>query len=280
MTAALAAAVCYGMGSVLQGAAAAAAVPTAGVIDVAGLARLLTRWRYLGGFALDACGFLAVIVALRSLPLFVVEASVAASVGVTALGAHRFLGVRLVRTERVALAVLAAGLVLLGVAGRPEHARSLTGPGPALLLGSVVVSAVAAAAVLRSRAPWASTAAAAISGASFGAVGIAARAFQATAMWSHALSDPLAYAAAAHGGLGILLYATALQRGRVTTVAAVSLSVQAVVPSAVGLMFLGDHARSGFLPVAALGFAITVGATIVLARHASPAALQPAAPSR
>jgi uncharacterized membrane protein len=76
------------------------------------------------------------------------------------------------------------------------------------------------------------------------------------------------YAVAAHAGLGIVLYAVALQRGRVTTVAAVSLSVQAVVPAVLGLALLGDRARPGLLPVAIIGFAVTVGATVALAQHA------------
>lgn len=37
-----------------------------------------------------------------------------------------------------------------------------------------------------------------------------------------------------------------------------------VVPSALGLLVLGDSARDGFAPVTVIGFAITVGAVLGL----------------
>ena len=268
LAAALVAATCYGVASVLQAMATAGTEGEAG-IDVVLLVRLVGRWRYVAGLGLDALGFLAAIVALQRLPLFVVESATAGSVGVTALGAHRFLGVRLGRGEHRALAALAVGLVVLGVAGRPGHARHLGEPGPLLLVGVALVLGVVA--VLVARSPrWAGLGLAAVSGASFAAVAIASRAFEVPHPLTGVLGDPLAYAIVLNGGSGILLYASALQRGSVTTVAAVSLAVQTVLPTAIGLAFLGDHARTGFLPVAVVGFLLTLGAALELARHAAP----------
>jgi drug/metabolite transporter (DMT)-like permease len=265
LVAALAAAACYGFGSILQSIAAAESTVTER-LDVAGLARLVAQWRYVCGLALDLVGFLAAVVALRDLPLFVVQAAVASSVGVTALAARLMLQAQFSRRERWALASLLAGLVLLGIAGRPEHATHFAEPGPALLLAGAAVLAVA---TLLTRSSGAFLAAGA--GVSFGAVGIAARAFEVPHQWVHAFGDPLLYALAAYGLLATLLYAGALQRSPVTTVAAITFSVETVVPALVGLAVLGDHARSGMAPVAAVGFTLTVLASIALARYAEPA---------
>lgn len=266
---ALAAAVCYGFGSVLQASAAERTDPAVhGGAMV--LVRLLVQWRYLCGLGLDLAGFGAAILALRTLPLFVVQASVASSVGVTAVAASRLLHVRLATVERRAILGLVVGLVLLGAAGRPEHAIPLAEPGPILLLsGSLLLAMLALAAT-----SWPSERTAPLlaagAGIAFGAVGIAARAFSVPHHWADALRDPLLYAIAAHGLLATLLFAAALQRGKVTTVVAVTFAIETIVPAAIGVAWLGDRARAGMAPVAGLGFVATVAASIALARFAEP----------
>jgi hypothetical protein len=266
----LVAALCYGFGSILQAMAAARGSAGTG-LDLMLVARLIGQWRYLCGLAVDLVAFGAMVVALRTLPLFVVQAAVASSVGVTAVGAHYVLGTTFERRERVALTVLIAGLILLGIAGRPEHAARLGEPGPALVLASAAVVAVLGAGLARSG--RAAAALAAVAGASFGAVGIAARAFEVPHRLVDLAGNPLAYAIVAHGILGAVLFAAALQRGAVTTVAAITFAVETVVPAGVGLTVLGDHARPGLLPLALVGFVLTVTASIGLAGHADPASL-------
>jgi drug/metabolite transporter (DMT)-like permease len=67
-------------------------------------------------------------------------------------------------------------------------------------------------------------------------------------------------------------YAGALQRAGVTVVTAVTLAVETLVPAVVGYAFLGDRARPGFLPVAALGLLLALGGAVALGRHAEPEA--------
>ncbi|MCU1344905.1 MAG: integral rane protein [Acidimicrobiia bacterium] len=267
---ALVAAVCYGLASVVQAqAVATSSAPVSGRGGAMVLARLVAQWRYVGGLALDLAGFAAALVALRTLPLFVVQAAIASSVGVTALAAHRWMRASLGRRDRWALAVLVGGLILLGAAGRPEHAAHLGEPGAIIVLATAAAIAVAAAVSIRSAA-WAGPALAAGAGLAFGAVGVAARAFEVPDQWTSVFSDPLAYAVAVHGILGVTLFAAALQRATVTTVAAITFAVETVVPAAVGLVWLHDHARPGFLPVAVVGFVVTLGASIALSGYASP----------
>lgn len=270
MASALAAAICYGFASILQ-AMAASRVAATERLDVVNLSRLLAQWRYVGGLGLDVAGFAAAVVALRTLPLFVVQAAVASSVGVTALAAGRLLHTRLAGRERRALVGLLIGLLLLALAGQPEHATALAEPGPLLLVIGAVALAAMSWALTRSTSDHVGASLAAGAGAAFGAVGVAARAFRPPSHWTHALSDPLLYAIVAHGLLATLLFASALQRGKVTTVAAVTFSVETIVPAIVGVAWLGDRARAGMAPVAILGFSVTVVAAIALARFAEPA---------
>jgi drug/metabolite transporter (DMT)-like permease len=269
LAAALAAAVSYGFGSILQSMAASGSTATEH-LDLILIARLVGQWRYLCGLALDLVGFVAAVVALRALPLFVVQAAVASSVGVTALAAWAFLHAPLARLERRALAGLVVGLVLLALAGRPEHAASLPAPGPALLLAGAAVLAVLSLVPVRASNEHAAAMFAAEAGVAFGAVGIAARAFSAPAHWTRALLDPLLWAIVAYGLLATVLFARGLQRGKVTVVAGVTFAVETILPAIVGIAWLGDRARAGMAPVAAIGFVLTVAASITLARFAEP----------
>src|SRR5689334_21354229 len=75
---------CYGVGSVLQALAARRTEPTVG-LDPRLMLRLARSWPYLTGLALDALGFVLVLVAVQSQPLFVVQAVVASFLAVTAV---------------------------------------------------------------------------------------------------------------------------------------------------------------------------------------------------
>ena len=78
------------------------------------------------------------------------------------------------------------------------------------------------------------------------------------------LSDPLTWAIVPYGILGIALYAAALERGSVAVATASQYAAETLVPSLIGLAFLGDRAREGLQWMAAAGFVVTLGAAIVL----------------
>jgi drug/metabolite transporter (DMT)-like permease len=271
---AVAAAVCYGVASVLQAVAARRSTATAGV-DPRVLLRLMRQVPYLGGIGLDLLGFLGSVAALHRLPLFFVQAAIASSVGVTVLLAMAFLGVRVRALETAALVGLGVGLLLLALAARPEAATSLPRAGEWAVLGGVAV--VAGFGVFAGRPDRArgGVALALGSGLAFSGVGIAARSLVVPHPGYRLIAEPLAWAIAGYGLLATLLFAAALQRGSVTTTAALTSAVDTVVPAAVGLTCLGDTARSGFAPVAGVGFVLAVASAIALARHARPLAALP-----
>ncbi|MEI8082901.1 MAG: hypothetical protein WCI74_13775, partial [Actinomycetes bacterium] len=76
-------AICYGVASVLQ-ALAARRTEVGGAVDPRVLVRMVKQWPYLLGLGLDGVGFLVSLVALGMLPLFLVEAVIASSIGITA----------------------------------------------------------------------------------------------------------------------------------------------------------------------------------------------------
>ena len=262
---ALFAALAYGSASVLQGVAARRAESRAG-LDPRLLVRLARSVPYLSGLSLDLAGFLASLVALRTLPLFLVQSAIASSVGVTAV-LSAVMGVRLRGREIASLLVLGAGLLLLVTSAQSEQGRPLALAARWVLLASVV--ALGGAGALAARRPGGSSAPilAALAGLAFTGVAVSARSLTLrTPLW-HSLADPGLWAILAHGALGMLLLTTALQRGSVTRAVAVTLAVETVVPAAIGLAFLGDTTRPGYGPIAAVGFILIVAGTLTLAMH-------------
>ncbi|MFD3543382.1 DMT family transporter [Streptomyces sp. NPDC058662] len=280
MVCALGAAVCFGTASVLQAVAARAAEPGTGSgVDPALFLRALRQWRYLAGLALDGAGFVLQVVALRHIPIYAVGAALAASLAVTAVVAARLLRVRLSRTEWGAVAVVCAGLLMLGLAAGEEGA----GTGSlALELGllavAVLVLLVGAAAGRLPDGPRALVLGLA-AGTGFGVVEVAVRLVDGFSV--DELRDPALYALLLGGGAGFLLLTSALQRGSVTAATAGMVLGETVGPAVVGVVWLGDRTREGLGWLAVLGFAVAVAGALALSRFGEPppAAAAPAAPA-
>ncbi len=269
---ALAANVCYGLGTILQATGARRAT-SSDHLDVMLFARLGRQLPYIAGLALDLVGFVASIVALRELPLFVVQAAIAGSIGVTALASVFVFGFRLRAADTGAIAVLIVGLGLLGISARGEHAAHLTRTGGWFLLAGVAIVALAGAYAARLPDPRAGIALAACAGLGFSGTAIAARAVRVPSHLWHLLGEPGAVSLVLYGACGMLMFASALQRGSVTATSAVMFGVETVVPSIVGLAVLGDRTRPHFEIVAAVGFFLAVGSSLALARYTEPAIL-------
>jgi drug/metabolite transporter (DMT)-like permease len=269
---ALVANVSYGFGTILQ-AAGARRTSTSDRLDVLLFARLARQLPYVAGLSLDGVGFVASIVALRRLPLFVVQAAIAGSIGVTAVTAVFVFGFRLRRSDTVALLVLIAGLALLGASAEGEDAAHLSRLGGWFLLGGVGVVALGGMLAGRLRGPAGGVALAACAGLGFTGTAIAARALQFPAPSWHVVYEPIAIALVLYGGLALLMFASALQRGSITAISAVTFAVETTIPSVVGLLALGDHTRPHFQAVALLGFSFTLAASMALARYSEPVRL-------
>jgi hypothetical protein len=272
---ALVAAVCYGVASVLQSVGARRAANTAS-LDPRLFGRLLRQGPYLAGGALDVVGFGAEIAALQFLPLFFVQAAVAASIGVTAVLATKLLHTVLRGVEVAALVAIALGVTALGVSAQPERGHHVGASHHWPLYVGVVLVAVVA--VVAGRGGGGSAALGIVAGLGYSGVAIAARiSVVPHPAWRLAV-QPLSWALVAYGLLGTLAFGTALQRGSVTTATALTTTVDTLVPAAVGLALLGDATRPGYGQVAAAGFVLSLGGALVLAYARDPDATQPATP--
>lgn len=263
-------ALCYGLGSVLQAAAARDTERTE-QLDPRLLLALVRTWRYPAGLALDTAGFALSLVALRTLPLYVVQSVSASFLAVTALVGIPVLGLRLRRREVGALVAVVVGLTLVGLSAAPESATPLGTGAQWLLLGCTAALAAAATPLARLGGASSAWVLGAIGGLGFGVVAIAARALSGAMTRQLAddvhllLRSPATYALLVATPLALVAYATALQRGTVVQATAPLVVGETVLPALAGLAFLGDHARPGWGPIATLGFGLAVAASLLLA---------------
>ncbi|GAA4510109.1 hypothetical protein GCM10023191_072280 [Actinoallomurus oryzae] len=267
---AIAAAVCFGVASVMQAVAARTAPVGAGV-DPRLLVRLLRQLPFVLGTALDILGFFAELAALRSLPLFVVQAAVAANLAVTAVVAVRVLHVRLSGREWAAVAAVCAGLAMLGLSSGHENPAAVSLRFKLVLLGCVAVVGVGGAVAGRLRGRARSAALGLAAGLGFGFVAIGSRVVRSLAPWD-LIRDPAMYVVAAGGLVAFLFFATALQRGSVTVTTGTVVVAETLVPALVGVLLLGDRTRDGYVGLAAVGFALAVAGALTLARFGEPSA--------
>ena len=114
--------VAYGVANLLQSVAATRTRPRH-TFDPGLLLRLAGQRTYLVGVACQAAGFVLALLARRDLPLFLVQASVAAGLGVTAMLGVLVLKWRLPAAEVALLMLLGAGVTALVLAARPAPSR-------------------------------------------------------------------------------------------------------------------------------------------------------------
>src|SRR5947199_5140147 len=267
--AALASSVCYGVATVLQAVSARAAPHTADV-DPRLLLRLSRQVPFVAGVALDVIGFGLQFLALRLVPLFLVQAAMSANLAVTALLAVPVLRVRLGRRDWTAMAMVCLGLALLALAAGPEGHRDPHRPARFILPACVLLLAAAGFAAGRLPDPARSAVLGAVAGLGFGVVALAARMLPGFTS-GRMISDPATYALVGGGIIAFLFFATGLQ-GAVTVTTAAVVVGETTAPAAVGVVWLGDQVRRGFVPVGLTGFLLALTGALLLARFGEPVA--------
>jgi drug/metabolite transporter (DMT)-like permease len=271
LTAALVAALFYGIASVMQSVAAHEASnrkpqdADAGGVDPGLLPRMLRQWRFVVSLCLDALGFVAQLIALQRLPLFAVQAIVAANLAVTAVVASLVIKVRLSWREWLAVTGVVAGVGLLGSSAGPEGASEAGVVFKLALIVAIAALGLIGLAAARLRAPARTLALGLVAGFGYGVIGIAARVLNGFEPLT-LLRDPAAYAVAAAGIVSFVFYATALEGGSVTVATAAVVLAETLPPAVIGVVFLGDRTRPGLEPAAIVGFLLAVTSAVMLAR--------------
>jgi drug/metabolite transporter (DMT)-like permease len=271
MVAAVVAALFYGVASVMQAIAVRAAShrrpadAAAGGVDPGLVVRMLHQWRFVVSIGLDALGFVAQLVALQRLPLFVVQAFVAANLAVTAVVASWLIGVTLSWREWAAVIGVVLGVGVLGSSAGAQGAAHVGAIFKLALIVAVGGLAVIGMAAAKLNDPYRTTALGITAGFGFGVLSIAARVLDGFAPLQLA-RDPAAYAIAAAGIISFMFYATALEGGSVTVATAAVVLSETIPPAVIGVVFLGDQTRHGLAGLAWGGFIIAVASAVMLAR--------------
>lgn len=207
---------------------------------------------YLGGFVLHA-------VAIWFTPLYLAQATVSLSLPITAWVAVRRLGERLGPAGWSAVASIAAGLVLLaisaGAAGETVRSASFVA---GLWAGVVLIGLVG----------WRGLAASPGIAATVAGFGYAGSALAVRGVDAYdALSLLSALTVPAFGLIAFWLYSLALDRSRAASASGSVIVYQTLVPSVVGVLWLGDQIREGFALGVVGGLVLAVGGSFVLSRR-------------
>ncbi len=251
LAAAVGASIGYGVASVLQ---------AVGARRSGGLSALADPWT-LTGLALDGVAWLVSLVALRALPLVVVQSVLAGSLVVTAVLARLVLGARLRRADVAAIVVAVVALGLLTAAATEQPSVQ---PPAGFVGGAVVASGVlvAATALAYRRGPGALLAV--LGGLGYSGAALAARGAVARGSLLATLAQPLVGVLVVCGAVGVAGFLRALERDRVGPMTALSWVAEVVVPSVVGVVLLGDRVRPGWaLPAVGAVLAATVACAVL-----------------
>jgi drug/metabolite transporter (DMT)-like permease len=269
LVAGVVAALLYGIATVMQAVAVREAsnreLGVGSGVDPGLLVRMLSQWRFVASICLDALGFIAQLVALQRLPLFAVQAMVAANLAVTAVLASILIGVVLSWREWLAVSGVVAGVGLLGSSAGAEGATQAGAMFKLALIVAIAGLALLGLVAARLRDPARTLLLGTVAGLGYGVLGIAARVLNGFAPLT-LLRDPAAYAVVAAGIVSFVFYATALEGGSVTVATAAIVLAETLPPAVVGVIFLGDKTRPGLQPAAAVGFLLAVASAVMLAR--------------
>jgi drug/metabolite transporter (DMT)-like permease len=263
----------YGVASAMQAVAVrAASRPAAAAgsgafaaVDPGLVVRMFGQWRFVASLGLDVLGFIAQLVALHRLPLFAVQAMIAANLAVTAVCASWLIGAVLGWREWLAVGGVILGVGLLGSSAGAQGAATVGNTFKLALIVAVAGIGLIGLAVARLPGPARTPLLGATAGLGYGVLAVAARVLTGFSP-AVLVRDPAAYALAAAGIVSFLFYASALEGGSVTVAVAAVVLVETIPPAAVGILLLDDQTRHGLAAVAIAGFVLAVISAVLLAR--------------
>lgn len=261
LLAAVASSVGYGVSTIMQ---------AVGARRARGLGAVLQPL-VIAAFVLDGLAWLLSLAALDHLPLFVVQAVIAASLVVVVLLARVVLHARMRRIDVAAVVAVVAALVVVAAAGGEQPAVH---PPDGFVAATVAAGAVVALGTLAAYRSGPPALLAVLGGLGYSVAAIGARAAHADGDLLDTVLQPLAIPIVVGGVAGALAYLRALERGPVGTAAAIVSVVEVVVPGVVGLTALGDVVRDGWVLPAAVALAGALAGCVVLATSPANAAAE------
>ncbi|MER5303168.1 hypothetical protein ABT039_27420 [Streptomyces lasiicapitis] len=281
---AVAASACYGTGSVLQAVGSrksarreAAAASTSGTTEHGGpslssTAKAAMTWEFMVGTVLDFVGFGLGALAARLLPLFLSQTVISANLVITALLGIKLLGIRLSRAEWSSIGVVCASLVMLATAAGSEGESRGSDAAHWWLLAVTVLLMGGGTLLVRRLGSRGAITAGLLSGLGFGAIGVGVRVLDGVDPFDPLalLADPALYAILVAGAVGMYLHTVALQIGSVNGATAALVVGETILPGILGVLWLGDSSRAGFLWLAVAGFVLAVAGAVAVAWFGEP----------
>lgn len=237
--------------------------------------KLFGQGPYVLGIVLDLLGWGLFLFAARSLPLFLDLSFLVGGLVVTAIVAQVYSKIKSSPTEKLAIALVMLGIILLGIVAQPSSAHSVNHHFVLVIEVFPVLLALGGVSWLRaSNSRRAALVLAGYAGLAFGATGIISRIIHISHFDLHAILQPLVAALIAYGALGMFFLTAALQKDNINRVTSTLYSSELAIPSLLGIVFLGDRARHGLWPVVALGFLFVIIGTISIAKGGSGLSLK------
>lgn len=228
--------------------------------------KLASNAPYMAGIVLDIVGWLLTLVAVRSLPLFLVQSVVSSNIVIAALLDEVVLRRRLPKRGYSLILMILVGLTVLASTAAPIQVNQPIAEwyqwgalAVLIVLGSI------GSALVKLKTRVAAIGLAVIAGIAFGGVSIVGRLLIINVPFWHFLENPLSWVLIAYSGLGMLFFSIALQRTSATTVNAVAVALQTVAPAIIGITLLGDGVRTGYWPLMIAAMAVTLVGAIALA---------------
>lgn len=257
VAAAIAAALCNGIAAVPQKVSANKAKPIKS-LDPSVLVKLLKQTPYLFGVILDVLAGLFTLIAVHSLPLFIVQAVIASGVVITAFIERIVFGRKLPGQIYLATVLVLIGLSMLALASHNENAASVS-KSVRLFVGFFPIILLAfGGPFIKSRSKLSATALALLSGIGFGGVSVIGRIVNyPNPIWL-VITMPLMYSLAIYAIIGMLFFTAALQRTLATSVNGLMVASQTIFPLSVGILLLGDTARNNLWVLVYAGCIATV----------------------
>ncbi|MHB1864651.1 MAG: hypothetical protein ACYCPS_00590 [Candidatus Saccharimonadales bacterium] len=234
-------------------------------IDVTLLARLFKNPAYVLGTISEVASFILSLVALRVLPLFLVQSIFAGSVIVTVLIEKIIYRQKLKALIYISISVILLGMLLVSLAAEASRTsfvnsdiRIAIDVAPVILIVFILL-----ASLLSSR--YKGITKALIAGLGFGGTSLIGRIMIYPSPFWHVLYNPMMGALIVYGLLGQYEMMVALQNTSSTTTNALLILTGTILPAILGLVVFNDVVRSGFFPIIAVGiFLIVVGSLLIV----------------
>lgn len=233
--------------------------------DIALLLRLSKNIPYLMGIIIEIIGYGLSLIALRILPLFLVQSILAASVVVTAIAERIFLHRRISSKSIKAILIVMIGLILLSMGAEPSKAKNQSQTVLLLLELSPLILGILGIVFIYMKNKISASLLAIIGGLAYGNTSTIGRIF----IYPHHLMQliyyPLFWGLIASAIIGQYFFTIALQRASAIKGNSIMITAQTLGPALIGLIYLNDKIQTDFIAFVIIGAILVIGGSLTIA---------------